>query len=179
MPEVEIRPALTTDLSTLAGIDHSSKTDYVWQMDRAFEPGQMSISFREIRLPRSIRIEYPHSHDQIMEGWKKSAVVLMAVLNNQLVGYVSIQDQKAPATAWITDLAVAEPNRRQGIGSALVLSAQNWAGQRFFKRIVLEMHSKNVAAVRLALKMGFEFCGYNDQYYANQDIGLFFSRLLR
>lgn len=179
MPEVEIRPALTTDLSNLAAIDHSSKTDYVWQMDRVFEPGQMSISFREIRLPRSIRIEYPHSQDQILDGWKKSAVVLMAVLANQLVGYVTISDQKAPATAWITDMVVSEPNRRQGIASALVLSAQNWASQRFFRRVLMETHSKNVAAVRLALKMGFEFCGYNDQYYANQDIGLFFSRLLR
>jgi RimJ/RimL family protein N-acetyltransferase len=43
----------------------------------------------------------------------------------------------------------------------------------------MEMHSKNMAAVRLAMKMGFEFCGYNDQYYANQDIALFFSALLR
>ena len=179
MPEIEIRPALTTDLAVLAGIEHSSKTDYVWQMDRSFDTGQMSISFREIRLPRSIRIEYQHTHDQIVEAWKKAAVILMAVLGNQPVGYASIQDQQTSGTAWITDLAVAEHNRREGIASALLLSTQNWANQRRFRRIVLEMSSKNVAAVRMAFKLGYEFCGYNDQYYANQDIALFFSRLMR
>ncbi|MHB0924588.1 MAG: GNAT family N-acetyltransferase [Bellilinea sp.] len=179
MPEIEIRPALTTDYSVLAEIDHSSRTEYVWQMDRSFEIGQISVSFREIRLPRSIHIEYPHTHDQIVEGWKKSAGILMAVLAGQPVGYVSINDQLAPRAAWVTDLAVSESHRRQGIGSALLLSAQNWASQRKLRRIILEMQSKNNAALRMALKLGFEFCGYNDQYFANQDIALFFAQPLR
>lgn len=179
MPEIEIRPALTTDLAALAEIDHSCKTDYVWQMDRSFEVGQMAISFREIRLPRSVRIEYPHSRDQITEAWKKASVILMAVLGGIPVGYVSIAEHSAPRTAWVTDLAVDEHYRRQGIASALLLSTQNWASPRNFRRILLEMPSKNFSAVHLALKMGFEFCGYNDQYYANQDIALFFSRPVR
>lgn len=179
MPEIEIRPALTTDLSVLAAIEHSSRTDYVWQMDRSFEVGQLAVSFREIRLPRSIRIDYPHSHDQIVEGWKKAAGILMAVLGGEPVGYVSINDHIAPRTAWVMDLAVSEHHRRQGIASALLLSAQNWASQRRMRHIVLEMQSKNNAAMRLAMKLGFEFCGYHDQYFANQDIALFFSRPLR
>jgi len=148
-------------------------------MDRSFDVGQMAISFREIRLPRSIRIEYPHNRDQIVESWKKAAVILMAVLGGKPVGYVSIAEVAGPRTAWVTDLAIEEHNRRQGIASALLLSTQNWARPRHFKRILLEMPSKNFAAVHLALKMGFEFCGYNDQYYANQDIALFFSRPMR
>lgn len=179
MPEIEVRPALTPDLSVLAEINHSSVTEYVWQMDRSFDVGQLAVSFREIRLPRSIRIEYSHHHDQIVESWKKSSGILMAVLAGEPVGYVSISDQLAPRAAWVTDLAVAERHRRQGIASALLLSAQNWASQRRLRRIILEMQSKNNAAVRLALKLGFEFCGYNDQYYANQDIALFFSHALR
>lgn len=179
MPEIEVRPALTPDLSVLAEIDHSSVTEYVWQMDRAFDVGQLAVSFREIRLPRSIRIEYPHNHDQIVESWKKSAGILMAVLAGEPVGYVSISDQLAPRAAWVTDLAVSERHRRQGIASALLLSTQNWARQRRLRRIILEMQSKNNAALRLALKLGYEFCGYNDQYYANQDIALFFSHPLR
>lgn len=179
MPEIEIRPALTPDLSVLAEIDHSCATEYVWQMDRSFDVGQLAVSFREIRLPRSIRIEYPHSHDQIVESWKKASGILMASLAGEPVGYVSISDQVSPRAAWVTDLAVSERYRRQGIASALLLSAQNWASQRRLRRFILEMQSKNNAAVRLALKLGFEFCGYNDQYYANQDIALFFSHPLR
>src|SRR5574338_641947 len=118
MPEVEIRPALSTDLATLAAIDHTSKTDYVWQMDRNLDTGQLAVNFREIRLPRGIRIEYPHPHDQIVDNWKKAAVVLMAVLANEPVGYVTIHEHKSTKTAWITDLVVAEHDRRQGIASA-------------------------------------------------------------
>ncbi len=179
MPEIEVRPALTPDLSILAEIDHTGVTEYVWQMDRSFDVSQLAVSFREIRLPRGIRIEYPHSHDQIVEGWKKTSGILMAVLAGQPVGYVSINDQVSPRTAWVTDLAVAEKYRRQGIASALLLSAQNWASQRRLRRVIVEMQSKNNAAVKLALKLGYDFCGYNDQYYGNGDIALFFAHPLR
>jgi RimJ/RimL family protein N-acetyltransferase len=43
----------------------------------------------------------------------------------------------------------------------------------------MEMQSKNVAAIRLAQKSGFEFCGYNDQYYLNKDVALFFAKVLK
>jgi RimJ/RimL family protein N-acetyltransferase len=40
------------------------------------------------------------------------------------------------------------------------------------------MLSKNNAAIRLAQKLGYEFCGYNDHYYETQDIAIFFGRTL-
>ena len=46
-------------------------------------------------------------------------------------------------------------------------------------RAMLEMPSKNNPAMRLAQKLGYEFCGYNDQYYETQDIALFFGRSIR
>ena len=47
------------------------------------------------------------------------------------------------------------------------------------RRLVLEVISKNQPGIRLAQKFGFEFCGYNDQYYPNQDVALFFGRALK
>jgi RimJ/RimL family protein N-acetyltransferase len=41
------------------------------------------------------------------------------------------------------------------------------------------VQSKNVPAIRLAQKSGFEFCGYNDQYYLNKDVALFFAKVLK
>jgi hypothetical protein len=38
------------------------------------------------------------------------------------------------------------------------------------------MQSKNHPAMMLAQKYGYEFCGYNDRYYSNQDIALVFMR---
>jgi GNAT superfamily N-acetyltransferase len=85
----------------------------------------------------------------------------------------------APATNWITDLVVMRRMRRQGVGSALVLAAQEWARQFYPYRMVLEMQPKNYPAICMAKKIGFEYCGYNDRYYLNHDIALFFSGSVR
>jgi ribosomal protein S18 acetylase RimI-like enzyme len=85
----------------------------------------------------------------------------------------------APQTTWITDLIVMRRLRRQGIGTALILASQEWALQKKSRRIILEMQPKNYPAICLANKLSFELCGYNDHYYTNNDIALFFSKWLR
>ena len=55
-------------------------------------------------------------------------------------------------------------------------AAQTWASERDSNQLMLEMQSKNYPAICLANKLGYEFCGYSDRYYPNQDIALFFAR---
>jgi ribosomal protein S18 acetylase RimI-like enzyme len=69
--------------------------------------------------------------------------------------------------------------RRQGVAGALLAAAQDWAIERAHRRLILEMQSKNVPAIRLAQKFGYEFCGYNDHYYLTQDVALFFAKSLK
>jgi ribosomal protein S18 acetylase RimI-like enzyme len=179
MPKVQIRPAVSTDLSPLMAIDHSCQTDYVWQMDVQHEDGQLGAIFREIRLPRSVSVSYPRPVSALSENWNRRSGILVAIINEQVAGYVRTNDLILPYTAWLMDLVVAPRHRRTGVGSALVLAAQSWAVQRKDDRILLEMASKNNPAIRLAQKLGYEFCGYNDQYYEKQDIALFFGRSIR
>jgi len=179
MPEIEIRPTIQSDFSMLKEIDQHNKSEYVWQMDRSIHETQVVINFREVRLPRSIRVDNPQGLDILTDQLNKGAGVLSAVLGGVPVGYICIDDRLDARSVWIRGMAVAERFRRQGIGSALVLASQDWAIQRGLRRMVMEMHSKNYPAIRMAIKLGLEFSGYHDQYYANQDIALFFSRLLR
>ncbi len=179
MPEVQIRPAIATDLSVLVAIDHSCQTDYVWQMDVQHEDGQIDAIFREIRLPRSVSVSYPRPVSALSESWSRRSGMLVAVIGGQVLGYVRTSDAILQRTAWLMDVVVAPRFRRQGIASALVLAAQSWAVQRKNRRALLEMPSKNNPAIRLAQKLGYEFCGYNDQYYETQDIALFFGRSIR
>jgi ribosomal protein S18 acetylase RimI-like enzyme len=179
MPEVQIRPAVATDLSALMAIDHSCQTDYVWQMDIKREDGQVGAIFREIRLPRSVSVPYPRQVSALSDNWTRKSGILVAFIVGQPVGYIRINDATLPHTAWLTDLVVAPRLRRQGVASALILAAQSWAVQRKDRRALLEMPSKNNPAIRLAQKLGYEFCGYNDQYYDSQDIALFFARFIR
>lgn len=180
MPELKIRPAVADDLSDLVKIEHSYQSLFVWQMDRILEDGQININFRQTRLPRPLRVEYAGSHPLLnQENWSRYQAVLVATVAEIPVGYIGISDQFAPRTLWITDCAVHEDLRRQGIGTALILAAQEWGIENGFRKAIIEMQSKNHPAIQLARKLGYEFCGYNDHYFANQDIALFFSRSLR
>jgi ribosomal protein S18 acetylase RimI-like enzyme len=160
-------------------IDHSCQTDYVWQMDVQHEDGQVGAIFREIRLPHSVSVSYPRSVSALSESWSRRSGILVAVIGGQVVGYIRTNDALLPRTAWLMDVVVAPRFRLQGVASALVLAAQSWAVQRKDLRAMLEMPSKNNPAIRLAQKLGYEFCGYNDHYYETQDIALFFGRSIR
>jgi ribosomal protein S18 acetylase RimI-like enzyme len=179
MPEIEIRPAVSPDLPILSALSHIYETSYVWQVDRSLDEGQITIHFREIRLPRPVKVEYPYPVGILSKEWDQYPNILVALLGGVPVGYVRVKEQLLPSTAWITDVVVRPQQRRQGIAIGLVLAAQDWAAHRGLRRVIMEMQSKNFPAICLAKKLGFEFCGYHDHYYANHDIALFFTRFLR
>lgn len=180
MPEIEIRPILNSDVAVLSGIDLSYSSSHVWQLDRLSDDGVLGSNFREVRLPRETKVEYPRTTPQILAGFQNTGqVILVAVINNHPVGFIRISDQVAPRTAWVKDWVVQDSLRRKGIGSALLLAALEWSLEESFRRTVVEVQSKNYPAIKLVRKLGFEFAGFHDQYYSNQDIALFFARSLR
>ncbi len=179
MPEVQIRPAVATDIPVLVTIDHAGQTDYVWQMDLQREEGQLGAIFREIRLPHSVPVPYPRELTALPDSWNRRSGMLVAMIGGQVIGYVRMSDLILPRTAWLTDIVVSPRFRRQGVGSALILAAQTWAVGRENDRALLEMTTKNTPMIGMARKLGYEFCGYNDLYYENQDIALFFGRSIR
>jgi GNAT superfamily N-acetyltransferase len=175
----EVRPANATDISHLMAFDHSCMSDYVWQMELRREAGQVTANFREVRLPRSISVAYPRNPASLADEWKRRGRVMVAVHEKAPIGYICVTDERNSAMAWVTDIVVAPDHRRKGAGSTLLTAAQAWASERRVGRLVLEMQSKNQAYIHLAQKFGYEFCGYNDQYYPTQDVALFFGRVLK
>ena len=175
MPEIEIRPFHQADLPDLMTIQLDYLSSRVWQFNRAAGDGDVGGVFREARLPREARIEYPRTVREIFSGHGQD-VYLAALLDGAAVGYLRLSDQVAPRTVWAKDLAVRADLRRRGIGAALLLAGLDWTAEGGFHRMVVEMQSKNAPAVALVRKLGFEFCGYHDQFYSNQDIALFFTR---
>jgi GNAT superfamily N-acetyltransferase len=180
MPEIQVRPAISSDIPLLAELDHDYVTDYVWQMEiQQPEAGQVSVQFRQSRLPRSVRVEYPRSPRALLEDWPSQHTLLVAILDGEVVGYINLSHEIAPRTTWVTDLAVVRRLRRQGLATALIVAADQWATERGSLRLVLEMQPKNYPVICLAQKLGFDFCGYNDRYYVNHDIALFFAKSIR
>lgn len=177
MAEFEIRNTVSTDMARLTALDHTIDTDYVWQLDLHRETGQVLVTLREVRLPRTVRLEHPRAAKELPDTWH-TRPMLSAVKGLEAVAYVRFTDQIVPHAVWITDVIVGKPWRGQGLARKLIGAAEAWGLQRGLRRAIIEVQSKNSPAVRMAQKLGFEFCGYNDLYYATRDVALFFARSL-
>ncbi len=179
MPRIEIRPSLVSDLEALLTLERDYVTQYVRQIEiESDENETLTVSLRRVRLPRPTRVDYPRNRQQLLDEWSCCDGLLVAEMEEQLVGYISLT-LKPPNTVWINDLVVARPVRHQGIARALVFAAEEWALTKEQKRMVLEMQSRNDPAVQMAQKIGFDFCGFQESYYANGDVALFFARNIR
>ena len=179
MSDIQLRPTIATDLPRLMGLDHSTSSEYVWQLELRRENNQIAATFREVRLPRATQLTYPHDQYMLADEWTRKSMMFTALNDSDPVGYIAILERKAAYVAWVTDMVVVPDMRRHGVGTALLMAAQDWASGRGARRVMVEMQSKNYPAIRLAQKHGYEFCGYNDHYYTTQDVALFFARILK
>jgi GNAT superfamily N-acetyltransferase len=179
MPQVNVRPALSNDLQAILAIDHSYSTDYVWQMDVREDGPATAVTFRNVRLPRSVRVQPPREPRHLQEVWAQRVCFLVAEEAGAINGYLNLTLSPMPGVGWIADMGIAQRVRRTGIGTVLLASAVQWARSNQLGRVVLEMQSKNYPAISFAQKNGLVFCGYNDHYYPNKDVALFFCANLR
>ena len=179
MPGLKIRRAVATDINTVMKFDHNVKTDYVWQFDLNNSDDQISTTYREIRLPRSVLIEYPKTLESMVDDWNRKSTMFVAFYEDELCGYLRITENLSTEISWVTDLVVQTNYRRHGVAANLIFNSLKRSADLEKSRITIETTSKNHPAISLFKKLGFDFCGYNDQYYDSNNVALFFGRDLR
>lgn len=172
-----IYPAELTDINTCCQMDLSYSTDYVWQMQAQQNGRAIDIRFDTVRLPRPMRVSYPRPLDELVEHWQQDMCFLVArTPNEEPAGFLDGRADPWQSLLWIANLGVAKNYRRQGYGTRLLQAAVRWAEEQNLRRLMLEIQTKNYPAISFAQKHGFQFCGYNERYFPNGDIALFFSR---
>ena len=178
MTPIEIRPVSASDIPEIIKFDHSIETAHTWQMDSSLEDDQIILSFRKIRLPRLVKLDYQRNPTRLVETWKKQDLFLIARIDSQRCGYLTLKvsDHKSGR---ILDLVVDGPFRRQGVATALLVSAQDWLSNSGFSQSTLEIQIKNEIGIALAEKMGYAFCGYLDRYFENQQMAVFYTQFFR
>jgi ribosomal protein S18 acetylase RimI-like enzyme len=174
-----VRPATLADLNACLALDHDWVTDHVWQMQVREDESDIGVSFRTVRLPRQMRAQYPRNLEQLVEDWQRDEGFLVAEVDGEIRGYVDLLAQPWQEMAWLANMAVDRGFRRKGIGKALLREGRQWAWEQGLTAILAEASTKNYPALCFYQRLGFEFCGFNDHYYVNQDIALFFVLLLR
>lgn len=187
-----IRAAVLADLAGCAGLDADSQTNYVWQMDERRENEHIALRFQRIRLPRVMRVGYPRDRDDLVTCWENGSTVMVAtngsVPNSEeeidlgeprplprIFGYGQLDVCAWQRTAWITHLIVDRRLRRRTVGSALLTAAVAWGRRKRLDYLMTAVQTKNYPAIAFCEKHGFGFCGYNDHYFPNRDIAVFFA----
>lgn len=172
---MNIRPAQPRDLDFCLALDPSYETDYVWQMESTRAPGSVSVGFKVTRLPRTMRVAGAIVKDVMLEHFELGECFLVAEENDVIRGYLDATMDMWKRVAWINQITVAPTHRRSGVGSALVRATLDWMRAREVETALVETQTRNYPASSLFQKQGFAFCGYNDHYYSNRDIAIFFA----
>jgi ribosomal protein S18 acetylase RimI-like enzyme len=99
--------------------------------------------------------------------------------DNEILGYLAMHIDTTNQIAQLQDLIVSRPYRRNKIGTRLFSVARKWARDHDLLRLTAEVQTRNYPAILFCQQIGLTFCGYNDHYFPNQDIAVFFSGTLR
>lgn len=174
-----IRDAIDEDVEVCLAMDHAYTTEHVWQMEMNDDNERVSMTFRTVRLPRPMRVVYPRNPNLLRAAWQRRDCFMVALIDEQVRGYLNMRVDVAHGNARVMDLAVEPDWRRQGIGGALLKAARLWAREQNLSRLIVETQTKNYPGICFCQKYGLAFCGFNDQYYPNQDIALFFGQRVR
>ena len=176
---VSVRQALASDIKRITTLDVSNTTDYVWQMDLREEEAQIKVIFKRTRLPRSIELDCQYSMDDLENKLMKHSLVLVAETSDNLLGFLIVDKDTTQNAAVITDIAVERTMRRRGIAKAMLVTAREWATRAGLHRLIIVTQPRNYPAICFCRRNGYAYCGYNDSYYLNQDIAVFFCMKIR
>ena len=186
-----IRPATPNDLNACLALSANSQTDHVWQMEAREEHDTISVRFHPVRLPRVMHVAYPRQRDDLLACWERGATVLVATDESDtqqvaedadvearplhVLGYCQLESHPWQGTGWISHLIVDRRLRRHGVGKAMLQASIAWGREQKLERLMVAVHTKNYPGICFCQKHGFAFCGFNDHYFANRDIALFFT----
>lgn len=173
MSHYQIRPAGADDLAACLQLDDSYTTNIVWQVveNRAAMRGpladegeQHAVAFRPTRLPRPRLIPglAKTAPQQIRANWQHTDFFSIATSGASVVGYINLYIEKRRNIVWLTALTVAETERRNGIATALLNEAKEWARLTALQCLMAELSTTNYPAAHFLHTQGFRFCGYND-----------------
>ena len=176
---MRVRPAVPRDLKACRALDHAYMTDHVWQMEMHEEGQGWSVAFRVAPLPREVCVDYPRQGEDLETGWQHRDAFLIAEEGRVVCGYVALAVEVEHKIARIEDLVVDQSRRRHGIGTMLLRAAAQWAKEHELTRLSMAVQTKNYPAIKFCQARGLSFYGYNDHYWKNQDIALFFGESLR
>lgn len=188
--DLEIRAAGEADLAACCALEHGYTSRYVWQLSARDSSGSPAMRFQRLRLPRPLEVDDAPPRALLAHSLLPPGGMLVAEERREsetrILAYLTLIHERELALTRITRLVTTRPRRGEGIGSALLAAAARQARARIAadetgraQRLRLETRCTNYPAIQFCRRAGFLFSGYDEQYYADGEIALFFSRPLQ
>lgn len=105
----------------------------------------------------------PWSESSLAEELNNPNSYFLVAINSGVLGYIGVQE--ICGEAYITNIAVFEKHRGNGIGRALLKAAVDGAKARNCEFITLEVRKSNQAAIKLYESEGFVKVGIRKNFY--------------
>ena len=98
--------------------------------------------------------------------------------NGIIVGFARVHFYRWNRSAYVINLLVDADYRRRGIGSLLLKTMEEFAGENGARVIMFDTAIDNIPALNLYFKNGFKICGYNEKLYDNAKTALYLAKEL-
>ncbi len=177
---VHIRSARMGDWERALEVETRFETRSTWQVEERSGDEMWGAILRPARLPRPQKMRLPRFPDEVqLRIWEGRDAFWVAVEGTHILGYLGLRVEAERFVACITDLAVDEARRRQGIGRALVAQAEGWAVRQGLHQLTVACLLKAEPAIAFLRRLGFVPAGFQDAYWPQQEAAFIFRKRLR
>ncbi|HMJ08107.1 MAG TPA: GNAT family N-acetyltransferase [Pyrinomonadaceae bacterium] len=143
----------------LTRFDASFVTDKIYHVE--LRDDAMRLTVEALTAPLSKRYQL----DGIKKAIDDADLSLAAVRKGSIAGFATVKHEVWNRRAWLTHLYVNPQNQGRGIGTTLIGEAIRFSKRRKARCLWLETQNVNYPAIQFYRKLGFEFCGFDNELY--------------
>ncbi|MFD2114542.1 GNAT family N-acetyltransferase [Paenibacillus yanchengensis] len=155
---------------TVIPLKYTTDTYYDVCVDKTENGYGIAIEKQAFLEPITYASEADDSEDKLYGDHWENAYAWGVLVNGELIAAIETDQELWSNRLRITELWVAEPYQKQGIGHALLEVAKEQARRERRRAIILETQSCNVNAVDFYEHEGFRLIGMDTCCYNNNDL---------
>jgi ribosomal protein S18 acetylase RimI-like enzyme len=172
---MEVRPVASVDLDALRDIDGTIESTEYLHLEQSGEA--LALTWKLDRRPlRQKLIDANILSDEVRFTAKQIAtgaddgLALLAEHETLPVGLLIAQPRHETGVLEVIDLRIDYEHRRQGVATAMIFQAVNFARQRELRAVLAQVRTNNLPANQFLLKSAFDLSGLDTRRMSNHDV---------
>lgn len=173
--EVRCEPVTIQRLRSLPPIVSEYVSNEIYRVDRREIDDSVSWTLTRERLNEPLRKVYDSGRiDHILSSYSdlkgENLHFVGAFKGEEFAGLVIWTETSWNNSLWVMDIRAKRELRGQGVGRALLDYVVRVARNDSWRGILVETQNNNYGAIRFYRRYGFQFAGFNDHLYSNNDL---------